>query len=148
MFIQFLRRWNFGFWVIYMGKTDSLIHWSQKSRFFEDFPLINLLRENPRKIEISDFNVSENQFYPCIWPKTQNFTVSGTEWTLLENTISRNIISFDCNLFPLGCHDFENHRICNFWEIHEKWSIFTEIENHQKWSYEAGIWLILTAETS
>ena len=125
-----------------MSKTDSLIHWSQKSRFFEDFPCINLLWENPQKIQISDFNVSENQFYPCVWPKTQNFTVSGTKWSILEIKFCKKSISLVFMVFPLQCHDFENHRKCDFWEIHEKLSIFTEIENHQKWSYEAGIWLI------
>ena len=58
------------------------------------------------------------------------------------------MISLEYYVFSLRYHDFANRPKCDFWEIGQKCPNFTKSENLQKWSYEAGIWLILTAGTS
>ena len=60
----------------------------------------------------------------------------------------RKLISLDLIGFPLRCHEFKNRTKLDIQKISWKWPNFTIIENHQKWSFEVGIRLMLTAETS
>ena len=50
-------------------------------------------------------------------------------------------------VFLLRCHISTNRPKWDFWEISQKCPNFTKIQLLRKWSYEAGIWLIMTAGT-